>query len=307
MGITDKKKRFEQVVKRMDKDWKLLGVRELEGGVSARVTLMEIVLPDGCLKRILVRQHGSIDLNRNPRVASDEYRLLRILKNEGLSAPEPYYLDETGEVFPDPYIVIEYFEGKSESKPDNLRGYFKQLAEGLAKLHKVDCSKVDISFLPKQEKNYSAALVKAPEKLDDSLSEGLIRSTLKAVWPLAGRNKEVILHGDFWPGNTLWRNGRLIAIIDWEDACFGDPLADVSNARLEILWAFGEEAMEMFTGEYKSIMPAVDFSYLPYWDLCAALRPASKLSQWGLDPEVERDMRDKHSLFVAQAVDRISC
>ena len=29
-------------------------------------------------------------------------------------------------------------------------------------------------------------------------------------------NRPVLLHGDFWPGNILWRDGRLVAVIDWE-------------------------------------------------------------------------------------------
>ncbi len=38
------------------------------------------------------------------------------------------------------------------------------------------------------------------------------------------RDKEqaVLLHGDFWPGNTLWRNGSLLAVIDWEQPAAGD-------------------------------------------------------------------------------------
>jgi aminoglycoside phosphotransferase (APT) family kinase protein len=36
-------------------------------------------------------------------------------------------------------------------------------------------------------------------------------------------------------------------VLDWEDAAIGDPLADVANVRLELLWARGIEAMEPFT------------------------------------------------------------
>ena len=62
-----------------------------------------------------------------------------------------------------------------------------------------------------------------------------------------------------------------MAVIDWEDAALGDPLADVANSRLEILWAFGIAAMIGCTRQYRS-MTAVDFANLPYWDLCVALR-----------------------------------
>jgi aminoglycoside phosphotransferase (APT) family kinase protein len=89
-----------------------------------------------------------------------------------------------------------------------------------------------------------------PVTVDESLDEGRIRDALEAVWPLPQRNPSALLHGDFWPGNTLWRDGQLMAIIDWEDAQFGDPLADVANSRLEILWAFGIDVMQRFTHQY---------------------------------------------------------
>ena len=45
-----------------------------------------------------------------------------------------------------------------------------------------------------------------------------IRDALEAVWPLGSRNADKLMHGDYWPGNTLWKDGRLVGIIDWEDA-----------------------------------------------------------------------------------------
>ena len=67
----------------------------------------------------------------------------------------------------------------------------------------------------------------------------------------------MLLHGDFWPGNILWRYGQLVAVIDWEDAALGDPLADVANSRLEILWAFGIDAMQSFTHYYQSLTASI--------------------------------------------------
>jgi hypothetical protein len=42
---------------------------------------------------------------------------------------------------------------------------------------------------------------------------------------------------------------------------------------MEFLWAFGKEAMQQFTDHYQGLT-SVDCTDLPYWDLCAALRPA---------------------------------
>ncbi len=295
---------FEQVVHKLDPQSKLLRTWELKGGVSARVTALETLRPDGHTQKKIVRQHGEVDLKHNPQVAADEFKLLHLLHTVGLAAPKPYYLDQSGEIFSTPYIVIEYIEGKPEFAPSNLPDLIFQLATQLSRIHQVDGSKLDVSFLPQQANIYAQKLRARPAKVDESLDEGPIRDALEAAWPLRERNTLVLLHGDFWPGNILWRDGQLVAVIDWEDAALGDPLADVANSRLEILWAFGIDAMQSFTHQYQS-MTTIDFTHLPYWDLCAALRPVAQLAQWGLDDTTERTMRERHRWFITQAFEHI--
>jgi aminoglycoside phosphotransferase (APT) family kinase protein len=120
---------------------------------------------------------------------------------------------------------------------------------------------------------------------------------------LPGKNGDVLLHGDYWPGNTLWKDGRLVAIIDWEDASVGDPLEDVANSRLEMLWAYGVEVMQDFTEQYKRAVRGIDFTNLPFWDLCAALRPAFKIAEWAGSDEREEIMRERHRWFVEKALE----
>jgi aminoglycoside phosphotransferase (APT) family kinase protein len=297
--------KFEQVVQKIDPKSKLLRTWELKGGVSAQVTALEIERPDGQTKKMIVRQHGEMDLKHNPQVAADEFKLLHILHSVGLATPKPYHLDQSCEIFSTPYVVIEYIEGTPEFAPAHIPDLILQLATHLSRIHQVDGSRPDLSFLPKQEKIYAEMLRERPAQVDESLDEGLIRDALEAVWPLPQRNKSVLLHGDFWPGNILWRDGQLVAIIDWEDAALGDPLADLANSRLEILWAFGIDAMQSFTHQYQS-MTTIDFTHLPHWDLCAALRPVAQIAQWGLDDTTERTMRERHRWFVTQAFEKLS-
>jgi len=63
--------------------------------------------------------------------------------------------------------------------------------------------------------------------------------------------------------------------------------------------------MRTFTLHYQSQL-ALDFSALPYWDLCAALRPAFQIATWAGTPAREEAMRIKHHLFVAQAFEALS-
>ena len=99
-----------------------------------------------------------------------------------------------------------------------------------------------------------------------------------------------VVHGDYWAGNTIWRDGTLVAVLDWEDAHTGDPLADVGNARLELLWSHGAEEMEAFTRAYG----ASD----THWDRVAAERLGAAMETWGLDAETKRRMRAQLAAFV---------
>ncbi len=305
MTASKEDSKFEQVVQKIDSQSKLLRTWELKRGVSAQVTALEIERPGGHTKKLIVRRHGEVDLKHNPRIAADEFKLLQLLHSVGLAAPRPYYLDQSGEIFPTPYLVLEYIEGKSEFAPSNLSDLLLQLATQLSRIHQVDCSHLDVSFLPKLEQRYAEKSRERPAQVDESFDEGHIRDTLEVVWPIPQRNTSVLLHGDFWPGNILWRDGQLVAVIDWEDAALGDPLADLANSRLEILWAFGIDATQSFTNQYRS-MTTIDFTNLPYWDLCAALRPVAQIAQWGLDDTTERTMREGHRWFVTQAFEKLS-
>ncbi|SDX97695.1 phosphotransferase family protein [Thermoactinomyces sp. DSM 45892] len=297
--------KMKQLSYRIDPQSKLLYSHELKGGVSAQVTMLEVEYPDGHKKKMIIRQHGEIDIKRNPKIALDEFTLLKSLHSFGLPTPEPYYLESSGEIFTTPCIVMEYIEGETQFKPACLSDYILQLAANLAKIHSIDYSKIDLSFLPNQENMYTEKMRNRPPVLDESLSEGRIRDTIELVWPVVQQNSSTILHGDFWPGNLLWKEDQLVGIIDWEDVAFGDPLADVANSRLEILWHFGIHAMNDFTAQYQSIMPTVNFENLPYWDLCAALRPTSKITTWGLDEITLKRMKKRHHLFVNQAIKKI--
>lgn len=253
---------FEEVAKRVYPNSKVSQWWKLEGGSSARVLALELALPNGSSKRVVIREYGERDVAGNPSVAVNEYRLLELLSSEGVAVPKPYYVDEDY-----PYMVIEYIEGKTEFAPLDLDDYLSRLVGELVKTHNIDASKV--GFLPGLE--------------------------------LEGSNPAVILHGDFWPGNVLFREKELVALIDWEDAMVGDPLFDLANARLEIMWAFGFDAMETFTSMYSS-MKSVDIGFLAEWDIHIAKRKDPSL--WGLDSATEARMQKEMKEFVGSAEER---
>ena len=298
---------FERLVGEMYPAGRLIRSWTLTGGVSAQVTALEIALPGNEVKKVVVRRYGEADLAGDGQIAAHEFTLLQTVQAAGVPVPSPLFYDQSGRIFPKPFIVIEFVEGETILEPADIgrEDFFGQFAASLTGIHRIKLETQDLPFLPDMTQEIAAKLARKPAQLDDSLQEGKIRAVLEKVWPLPQTNPLGLLHGDYWPGNILWREGRLAVVLDWEDARRGDPLADLANTRLEILWSYGAEALEIFTRRYKELM-ALDYTNLPYWDLCAALRPAGRIALWAGSPEKEKVMRERHAFFVAQAFESLS-
>jgi aminoglycoside phosphotransferase (APT) family kinase protein len=132
-------------------------------------------------------------------------------------------------------------------------------------------TRVNLHYLPKKSDHLADELQNTKTVPNALMDEPRVRNALTLALPLSQLNPNVLLHGDFWPGNILWHNGSLAAVIDWEDAALGDPLADLAIARLDLHWIFGAAAMHIFTAKYLS-QNKIDIYALPRWDLYAALR-----------------------------------
>lgn len=313
----DKHRTFEALAQKIAPGGRLLRAWALQGGISAETTALEIQEADGGRMRVIVRRPGEAALKHNPQAARDEYRVLEVAQALGLAAPRPYLLCPPGEITPTPGLVMEYVEGEPEFDPADREAYAVQFAEHLAQIHRADVAQFDLSFLPRPEEVAARELMRRPAAVDTLAERRIrrIRETLASIWPPEPRNPPRLLHGDYWPGNTLWKGDRLVAVIDWEDAMVGDPLADFAISRLDLLWILGSTAMEAFSRRYLA-RTELDTAHLPYWDLYAALRLARlagpDLPGWaaffhpyGRDDISERSIREYFHSFVARAFERI--
>lgn len=280
----------------------LLDVRSLTGGVSAELHVLTLGLPDDSQQTVVVRRHGPRDLAANPNIAADEFRLLKTLYQVGMPVPQPLLLDTSCQILPTPYLVQAFIEGVPNFAPADLNNTIEQMAQQLARIHHMDIQAQDVSYLPHITPAHDGIFSQMPDPLDASIDEHAIREKLMSAWPWRQINADALLHGDYWPGNVLMHKEKLVAIIDWEDARIGDPLYDLGNTRLEVLWAYDEATMQHFTAAYLAMMPHLDTSHLPHWDLCAALRPAGKIDAWASSPEQAQRWRDSLKGFVQRAM-----
>ena len=271
MAMTKDDQKFRHLVHKLAPDGKLLRMWPLTGGISAEMVAFAIEYANGQTRKMIWRSYSEGQFEAGSAPVAREFRLLQIAQALGLAAPAPYALDLSGEIFATPYLIIEYIEGQMIFTPADLDAHLRQLATHLAQIHGADYTSFDLSFLPERDNSCAEMERKRPVQPDSSLHEARIRHTLASLWSFSQRNSSTLLHGDYWPGNSLWQDGQLVAVIDWEDAEWGDPLIDLARSRSEIVWIFGVEAMNTFTRYYQSLM-LLDFTHLPFWDLCAALR-----------------------------------
>jgi len=282
-----------EILTRVDPQVRVVRMWNLAGGISAEMTAVEVVWPDGSSGRVVVRRNDT---------AAAEYDLLRQLPSFGIPVPRPRGFDTATAA-----LVLDYVEGDgryAESDgPDTARAF----AEMLATIHRVDGARAEFDGLPRRVDAVARHLANPPAVLDATTREEYVRTMLSERWPPPATNLPCLLHGDFWPGNVLWRDDAIVAVIDWEEPSVGDPVADLGSVRLDLLWVFGPDVMATFTAMYASAT-GVDMTNLPLWDLVAALRPAGNISSWSSQwpalgrPDIRPEtMRTDHRWFVDQA------
>ena len=84
------------------------------------------------------------------------------------------------------------------------------------------------------------------------------------------RTARCFLHMDFWPGNILWVDGRISAVLDWDASAYGDPAIDVGNFRMEMHLRGIKEAADPFLEYYQALSGPV--RNLGFWELACAAR-----------------------------------
>jgi aminoglycoside phosphotransferase (APT) family kinase protein len=150
-----------------------------------------------------------------------------------------------------PFYVMERIEGDVivSSVPYALdssaerRRIGEQLIDALVEIHGVDWRAVGLEgfgkptgYLERQLRRFSGLW--ELNKTREIAAVERVASWLSAHMPESGA--ATIVHGDFRLGNTIYAPAapaRLVAVLDWEMATIGDPLADVGY--LCMMWTEG--------------------------------------------------------------------
>jgi aminoglycoside phosphotransferase (APT) family kinase protein len=273
--------RWARLVARVEPGGRFAGAGTFPGGLSSDMTVLEVDTAGGARLRLVVRRLTDRPSARVRSVAR-EYRLIARLHSLGLPVPPPVALDESGEILDRPYAVYRYVDGALRLITDDPRATGREYAAHLARIHEIEPAAVADLGLAPGAGGIVDHLARPSDRPDASVREATVHRALARHLPDLAAGPARLLHGDLWPGNVLFDGSGVAAVIDWECACLGDPLADVAITRLDLWWGYGRAAATAFTDRYVELT-AADVSRLAVWELVAALRPAGNVSSWAAD------------------------
>jgi hypothetical protein len=150
---------------------------DLAGGLSSKMTVLDLGLGDGTTERVVVRRarpHGGSSMT-----VSDEFRLLVALHAAGLAVPRPRLHDASGTILPRPYAVLDFVEGAPRFTTDDPRRTGRAFAEQLAAIHELHLSLADGVALRRRADVVDRLLTEPSAVPDDGLREGFIRQALQ--------------------------------------------------------------------------------------------------------------------------------
>ena len=213
---------------------KLIGGRIVRAEVHPRwrpAYYLDVETANGIVPLYFRGDRGEVE--QLPYPLEHEHRVLVALERFGIKVPHVHGFcdDPRG-------IVLERVAGRPDlstaESPEEARAALDDFVDLLAKMHQIDVAELDELALPVPATAEALALgdigrwidaYRAQKVRPDPLVEFLIR-WVHANVP-QGRHEVALLQGD--PGQFLFENGRVTAMVDLELAHFGDPAADLAG------------------------------------------------------------------------------
>lgn len=275
----------EDRVRSLDPTARLLSAGPLEGGVSSHMQKLVFEATDG-VHAVVERRPKVMAGKPSPAErAALEAALLARLPDLGVAAPRLRRFD------PPDTLILDFLEGATEPPPGAPGSLIGPMADALAALHRIGSE----HGLPPM-RTFTDPLPDLRTWRPDLFPPG----STPACPPSEGPPR--LLHGDFWTGNLLWRNGELAGLLDWEDAWLGDPMAELAAARCDLHSRFGVGAADRLAEAYAALAP-LDSARLAWWDLYMPTAQLTFMDGWGLAPEelerLRRAMTRRRDLALA--------
>jgi aminoglycoside phosphotransferase (APT) family kinase protein len=264
----------------------LLSIAVAEGSFSNYTHIVTAKLKDGSPYKIVVRRYKVFgDYDRGEK-AVREFKAFELLNQHQVPGAEALYLDSTGDVLGIPGIVTKFVEGNLVmDNPSDPLDWARKLAKMLARIHAIPCGQEEQRFLLKgnEEVSWFVKYDAPPTYMQEYPGGADLWRLMKDLQPKLQADTPALLHIDYWSGNILWHEDEISAVIDWEEASYGDPACDVAYAMMNITLMGFPEAADEFLKVYKSELGR-EIKNLEFWKLAASVRPMTDAKDWKVNP-----------------------
>jgi aminoglycoside phosphotransferase (APT) family kinase protein len=182
-----------------------------------------------------------------------EHRLLAALSPTDVPVPRPLLLAGP-DVIGAPFYVMEFADGqvlRDRAQLERLdaagaTALADELVDVLARLHRLLPARVGLGDLGRPEGFLERQLRRWARQLEASHSRDLpelSRLATRLGQQLPTSQGAAIVHGDYRLDNVVVDAGRghIVAVLDWEMATLGDPLADVASM---VVWWDGMRGLD---------------------------------------------------------------
>jgi len=173
-----------------------------------------------------------------------EYRLLSALHPLDFPVPKPLALCDDPDVIGAIFYVMELARGRPyangalpEFDPPTRGEMYGQLVDTLADLHSIDPETAELGDFGKPGNYFERQVMRWTRQYRDSQTDYIPEvERLIAFLPetVPEQSWVSIVHGDYRIDNVVFDgDGTLTAVLDWELATLGDPLADFSYLAMQ--------------------------------------------------------------------------
>ena len=271
-------------------------LRRMSGGVSHEIWAVDALLDDGSnrtARKLVLRRDPSdtkISIHAGLRA---EFLVMRAAHREGVPVPEVFWLCEDSAVLGAPFFIMERVEGETIARRllrDQTYARAReviivQLAEILARIHRIDVARHGLDFLPPPGDSAARTEILRFAEIyrQFSVDEPHPAFELALRWMLANlpaSKTQSLVHADYRIGNAVFGPEGVRAILDFEGAHLGDPMEDVGWFLIRP-WRYGEDdkaagglaPREVFLEAYaKASGVPIDAKTAHFWEIFGNFR-----------------------------------
>ena len=169
-----------------------------------------------------------------------EYKILKVLSENGLRVPKPMYLYNKKELSIDDFYIMEFIEGETIAN-NQIADEFNEIQKNtitesfikaLSEIHNFDVISSELNDLGKHEDYVERQINRWNKQFQSQKVREIkeLESATKLLLDNIPSQQTVgIVHGDYRLDNVRVKDNQVAAVLDWELCTLGDPLADMGT------------------------------------------------------------------------------